>query len=94
MTQPHPAAAPELPPLLTIQQVAALTGFQKSYVYVLVNRGHLPARVIGTKLRVRREDFTAWLDALPEKRPTEIEVEDGRILHLGAHRGAPDRDPA
>lgn len=47
--------------LLKADEVAAILGVSKSFVYQIVRTGQLPAVHIGTAVRVRPEDLEAFV---------------------------------
>ena len=53
--------ASEEPPL-SVEAVAELTGFSRSLVYREIERGHLRAYKVGTRIRIERAAFVAWKD--------------------------------
>jgi excisionase family DNA binding protein len=75
-SEPHPdgkgtKSRPSLPvlamddsasPLLTVGQVAALTGLSSRAVYGAVARGELRAIRVCSRLRIRQEWFDEWLE--------------------------------
>lgn len=59
-------------PLLTVDDVAAMTGIARQTLYKWRSEktGKGPtAVVIGRRLRYRREDVDAWIDSLVEEAP-------------------------
>jgi len=68
----EPAPAPngngnhgdEPPMLLRVNDVARLVGLSATTVRELIARGEMPCVRIGTAVRVRREDLTAWIAGL------------------------------
>lgn len=64
--RPDPATPP---PLLTIDEVAAVLRVSKTSVYRLVDRRKLPFCRVGRGLRFRREDLEAYLQATRVERP-------------------------
>ena len=71
-TQTLPADAPaSLPALLDVRAVAAMLNCSARHVYRLADSGRLTTPVkLGTLIRWRRDELTAWLDAgCPPYRP-------------------------
>lgn len=62
-----PVTAPDAPILLRLREVAQLLGVSLSTVEDMAARGELPVVRIGKSVRVRRDELTAWLDALTER---------------------------
>ena len=56
--------AHEPPMMLRVGDVARLAGLSITTVRELIARGELPSVRIGTAVRVRREDLTAWIAGL------------------------------
>jgi len=60
-----PAAAPSmadgLPPVLTVDEVAAFLRLNRKTVYEAIHRGEIPARRIGNALRIGRDQVIDWL---------------------------------
>lgn len=59
MSEPTPT---ELPRLLTILQVAELTGRSKSSLYEDVALGRLKATRLGRSLRITEKDYVAYVE--------------------------------
>lgn len=59
---PDPSAGPIV---MSIEDWCRETGQCKSTFYNLVAAGDFPARKIGRRTIILREDFAAWLKALP-----------------------------
>jgi excisionase family DNA binding protein len=55
------------PMLLTIADVQQATQLGRTKLYELMRDGELPFIRIGRSVRIRREDFEAWLVALEEQ---------------------------
>jgi len=52
-----------LPPLLTVDEVAAILRTSRKAIYAMVERMQLPGVIrIGRRLLVRRDDLFSWLD--------------------------------
>ena len=51
--------------LLTVEEMAELSGLSKSYFYCRKNneKFDLPIIRIGNKLRCKRDDFDSWLES-------------------------------
>jgi excisionase family DNA binding protein len=60
----HPRGYPDgWPPLLTVNEVAALLRTSRKAVYAMAERAQLPGVTrIGRRLLVGRDDLLAWLD--------------------------------
>jgi excisionase family DNA binding protein len=57
------AALDALPPLLTIDEVAAVLRMSRKAIYAMAERAQLPGVVrIGRRLLVSRDDLRSWLD--------------------------------
>jgi excisionase family DNA binding protein len=54
-------AAPELPMLLRIPEVARALGIARSLAYEMARDGRLPAIHIGKAVRVPRRQLEAWI---------------------------------
>lgn len=63
--------------LMTMQEVAGLTGFPKTYCYELARAGRLPVIRQGKYVRVRKSSLLHWID----------QSEDPALLPLKAPRG-------
>jgi len=48
-------------PILNIEEVAQLTGYQKSYLYVLVCQNKIPYFKQGRLLRFHRQEVQTWI---------------------------------
>jgi excisionase family DNA binding protein len=57
-----------MPEILTVAELAAFLKVSKSHVYVLLksHSNPLPALHLGTSVRFRREDVSAWMQKLSE----------------------------
>lgn len=57
-----------MPEILTVAELAAFLKVSRSHVYVLVKSqsNPLPVLRLGTSVRFRREDVTAWMQKLSE----------------------------
>ena len=62
MTAPVPADLSNLPPVLTVEEVAKLLRISRGAAYQAVRRGELPGvRRVGRTLRVSRDAVLSWL---------------------------------
>jgi excisionase family DNA binding protein len=53
---------PEPPPVLTVEELAALLRIERKTAYAAIRRGEIPgARRIGGVIRISRERVLAWL---------------------------------
>jgi excisionase family DNA binding protein len=60
-------------PYLTIEQVAALIGVPKSFIYRRTARGHgdpIPHYRLGGHLRFKLDDIEAWIESHRSSEPT------------------------
>ena len=57
-----------MPEILTVAELAAFLKVSKSHVYVLLKSqsNPLPSLRLGTSVRFRREDVSAWMQKLSE----------------------------
>ena len=61
-------ALQDLPPYLTVMEVAALLRIGRSMAYDMARRGEIPAVNIGRVVRIPRNTFLSWLEE-HEKQP-------------------------
>lgn len=62
----------ELPPLLTVEEVAVLIRTTPKSVYTMIDRGQLPGVTrLGRRLRVHRDDLVRWLHESRASSPQE-----------------------
>ena len=54
----------QLPPILTVHQVAELIGWHTNTVYKRCTSGELPSFKSGNSRRIRREAFLEWMQRL------------------------------
>lgn len=54
-------ATPQLPKLLTLEQVSDLLGVSKKTVQRLIKRGELPRYKIGARVGVSEQDYRAFV---------------------------------
>lgn len=52
-----------------ISEVVLVTGLPRSTIYELIGAGLLPARKVGMRTLVLRDDLLRFLESLPEKLP-------------------------
>jgi excisionase family DNA binding protein len=58
-----PRSGADLPPILTVEELAAFLRLNRKTVYEAVSRGEIPgARRIGGTLRISRDAVLVWLD--------------------------------
>ncbi|MCW3038294.1 MAG: Helix-turn-helix domain [Solirubrobacterales bacterium] len=77
-------------PLLCPEEVAQRCGLSRRAVYDAIRRGELPAMRLCSRLRIRRQDFEAWLAGArvaPED-PDEVVSELRRSSPLPSTRGS------
>lgn len=61
MQQVSHSVEPQLPRLLTIEEVATITKVSTSHLYALINEGVLPAVQFGRAKRIRLEDLESFI---------------------------------
>ncbi len=57
----NPIAEANLPRLLTIEEVSAITKVSTSHLYALINEGILPAVQFGRAKRIRMQDLEKFI---------------------------------
>lgn len=56
------SAAPELPEILTVEEIAKLLRLNRKTVYEMVQRGEIPGvRLCGRAIRAHRDTVLRWL---------------------------------
>jgi excisionase family DNA binding protein len=56
------SSTPEPPPVLTVEELAAMLRIERKTAYAAIRRGEIPgARRIGGVIRISRERVLAWL---------------------------------
>lgn len=58
-------------PLYSIDEVAQQTGFCRAMIYRFLREGKLAAVKCGRSTRVKRDDFKAFIDAMPAYKPSK-----------------------
>lgn len=61
MQQVSHSIEPQLPRLLTIEEVASITKVSTSHLYALINEGILPAVQFGRAKRIRLNDLEEFI---------------------------------
>jgi excisionase family DNA binding protein len=59
-----PAAVPS--PMLSVAEACAYLGIRKSFLYVLIGSGDLPARKLGMRTFILRSDADDLIERLPQ----------------------------
>jgi excisionase family DNA binding protein len=73
-------AAQGLPAWLSPNEVAAHTGMSRSFIYARIDRGEIPARKFGNRMRVSAADMEAWIaKAALKRRADDANEDDGPI---------------
>jgi putative molybdopterin biosynthesis protein len=49
--------------LYTIPEVAEITGYSRSFIYELINKGSLPVIRVGRTARVAADGLDGWIEA-------------------------------
>lgn len=97
MQEPPPLAPQHLAPMaFTIEEAIQVSRVGRNYLYLAIQTGALPARKLGRKNLILRDDLHAWLKNLPPASSGDASTAKTRapaemVTAPVSPRGAPSR---